>query len=231
MIWFSCRECGKTHGRPETAIGATIFCDCGTGLIVPWESTAAEPPQAAAPENSPALKLEPVTFEAAPPGPAPPSPGRPTSGPPTSGPPSHGPPPLRGRKRARVNRRDPAFCFNHEQGPREASCGDCGESFCGACLVAFDGADLCGPCKNYRVKNLQRAIPASNLSIVSLLVALLSGPITIGLLPTGRVGFPWWTLIAPGAARLGDWPGADRPLGSRERPEYFGAVAGLDESG
>ena len=62
MIWFSCKQCGKTHGRPETAAGATIFCDCGTGLVVPWESTAAEP--AAVPAELAPPPLEPVPFEA-----------------------------------------------------------------------------------------------------------------------------------------------------------------------
>lgn len=179
MIWFTCKNCDKTHGRPESSIGATIFCDCGAGLVVPWESTAPEPPAAAAaPADQPAaLKLEPVTFDAAPP-------ARPE------------PPPLRGRKKGRLSRRDPQMCFNHESVTRQGSCADCCESFCADCLVDFAGASLCGPCKNYRVKHLQQAIPASSLSILSMLIAMLTGPFTIALLPTGRPGFPWWSLIA-----------------------------------
>src|SRR5437588_8008736 len=47
MIWFTCKKCGKTHGRAENSAGSMIFCDCGHGSLVPWESTAPEP--AAAP--------------------------------------------------------------------------------------------------------------------------------------------------------------------------------------
>ena len=64
MIWFACKQCGKTHGRPDSAIGATIFCDCGCGLLVPWESTAAEPSTPVIVADMPlAFKLEPVTFD------------------------------------------------------------------------------------------------------------------------------------------------------------------------
>jgi hypothetical protein len=179
MIWFSCKLCGKTHGRPESAVGATIFCECGTGLLVPWESTAAEPPAAPpAPEAPPALKLEPVQFD--------PVPSKP------------GTPPLRSRKRGRVGRRDPLFCFNHEEVAKQTTCADCGESFCADCLVTFAGDPLCGPCKNYRVKNLQRTVPPSNLSIVSLLTALLTGLVSVLALALGggHSGFPWWSLVA-----------------------------------
>jgi hypothetical protein len=179
MIWFTCKQCGKTHGRPESAVGATIFCQCGSGVIVPWESTAAESADAAAAPEAPALQLAPVTFD--------PEPGKP-------GPPSL--PPMRSRKRGRGQRRDPLYCFNHMDVSKKAVCADCGESFCDACLAAFDGANLCGPCKNYRVKNLQRSMPLSNLAILSMLIALLTGPVTLLLLPMGRSGFPWWLLPA-----------------------------------
>ena len=43
MIWFTCKKCGKTHNRPDTAAGTMIFCACGNGNTVPWESTASEP--------------------------------------------------------------------------------------------------------------------------------------------------------------------------------------------
>src|SRR5262249_16114600 len=43
MIWFSCKQCGKVHGRAENSAGTLVFCDCGQGNTVPWESTAAEP--------------------------------------------------------------------------------------------------------------------------------------------------------------------------------------------
>ena len=176
MIWFSCQQCGKTHSRPESASGATIFCECGTGTIVPWESSAAEPSvPPPLPDVPAALKLEPVTFDAVPSKPGPPS---------------------RARKRARLRRRDPLFCLNHEEVARHGACADCSESFCRGCLVSFDDATLCGPCKNYRVKNLQRALPPSNLAIVSMLLALLSAPVTLAFLPAGHAGFPWLSLLA-----------------------------------
>jgi hypothetical protein len=176
MIWFACPQCGKTHSRPESAAGATIFCGCGAGTMVPWESTVAEPvADAPAADVVPALTLAPVTF-------APPP--RSATGPP------------RARKRGRLAQRDTRFCLNHEDIARQAACADCGESFCDGCLVCLGDAVLCGPCKNYRVKNLQRASRPSNLSIVSMLLALLSAPVALALLPSGRTGFPWWSLLA-----------------------------------
>ena len=53
MIWFACKQCGKVHSRPESAAGAMVFCDCGQGCIVPWESTAPEPEAEAEPEAEP----------------------------------------------------------------------------------------------------------------------------------------------------------------------------------
>jgi hypothetical protein len=43
MIWFTCARCGKRHGRPEEAAGSLVFCECGHGNRVPWESTAPAP--------------------------------------------------------------------------------------------------------------------------------------------------------------------------------------------
>jgi hypothetical protein len=176
MIWFSCKQCGKTHGRPESAVGATIFCECGSGLLVPWESTSAEPPAEPLEPVLPApLPPEPISLEQAP------------------GPEMRSP---RARKRPRLGRRDPRYCFNHEELPRHTICGDCGESFCESCVVVFEGATLCGPCKNYRVKNLQRILPAPGLSVLSALIAFLAAPLSVGLLLARHAGSPWWGLAA-----------------------------------
>lgn len=185
MIWFSCKQCSKVHGRPESSIGATIFCDCGQGIVVPWDSTAAEPPPPPAipvEEMPPPIKLEPVAFDAAPPK----------------------PPPVRARKRPRVGARDPRFCFNHEEVPRQAACVDCGENFCLGCLVSFEGESLCGPCKNYRVRLMQKALPASGLAKLSLALALAVVPLALCLSPLGRPGFPWGAVLSlvPQAAAL-----------------------------
>jgi len=179
MIWFSCKHCGKTHGRPEAAAGATVFCDCGAGLVVPWESTASEPAALPA-ELAVPLHLDPLTFEA-----VPAKPERPL------------PPPLpKARRKLGLGKRDPRYCLNHEETVKHASCADCGESFCAGCLLAFAGTELCGPCKNYRVKSLQRPIPASNFAIVSVLVAIVASPVALCLLPAGHAVLPWWNLAA-----------------------------------
>ena len=43
MIWFSCKQCGKQLRQPETAGGSLVFCMCGQGNRVPWESTVPAP--------------------------------------------------------------------------------------------------------------------------------------------------------------------------------------------
>jgi hypothetical protein len=161
MIWFSCKQCGKVHGRPENSIGTTIFCECGQGLLVPWESTAPEPetpiPVLAKP---PPLKLDPVTFDPVPSRAAPPPLTRPEPSP---------------RRRPRLGPRDPRFCFNHEDLPQQTACADCGEFFCANCLVTFQGKSLCGPCKNFRVRVLLKPSPTSRLALTSALLAFLPG--------------------------------------------------------
>ena len=97
MIWFACPKCSKVLGRPENAAGAMVFCECGHGLTVPWESTAPEPahvPVAAAP---PARRVEPLSFG----GTAQPAPSSPL------------PPPRASRRRARIEV-DSNVCLNHE---------------------------------------------------------------------------------------------------------------------
>jgi hypothetical protein len=175
MIWFSCKQCGKVHGRPETAAGATIFCDCGAGVFVPWESTMPEPSAALEVADVPAAPaLAPITFDA---------------------PPSRRGPTARGRKRGRLTRRDPRFCFNHDQVARHGACADCGESFCADCLATFAGSALCAPCKNVRAKTLLATQGPSKLSILCLVSAFATSSAT-ALLPVGRAGFPWWMLLA-----------------------------------
>jgi hypothetical protein len=44
MIAFACKQCGKRFERPDHLAGTLVFCGCGTGTHVPWESTLpAEP--------------------------------------------------------------------------------------------------------------------------------------------------------------------------------------------
>src|SRR6516164_11433472 len=156
MIWFPCKSCGKTHGRPESSIGSMIFCDCGHGNLVPWESTAAAPEVPATPAT-----------------PAPP----PTSGPIPYPLADEGDlPEVLPRVRRRDGRRqsDPAWCLNHEAVASQATCADCGEAFCGACVVSFQGKTLCGPCKNLRVRSLTRPPRVSGLAVTSTILALFT---------------------------------------------------------
>jgi hypothetical protein len=177
MIWFTCKQCGKVHGRPEAAAGATIFCACGTGLLVPWESTAPPP-------EPPAVPIVALPAESS----LDPAPFAPPTVTPAKTP--------RARKRRLVGPRDPQVCFNHDDIPKKTSCTACAESFCGDCLVVFEGESLCGPCKNYRVKSLQRVPPASSLSIFSATIALLTAPVTLGLVVANHAGLSAWTFMA-----------------------------------
>lgn len=136
-----------------------IFCVCGQGNAVPWESNADEPaPQPV--EVPPAPKLVPVKFEAPPPPPMP--------------------------RPSRTGPRDPNACLNHEERAKSAVCAECGEAFCATCLITLQGTPLCGPCKNQRVRALQKAGPTSSLAVLSLCMALAGGPLAFCLVPMGR---------------------------------------------
>jgi hypothetical protein len=180
MIWFTCKQCGKTHGRAESSIGSMVFCECGQGNLVPWESTIAEPPAplpAPAPSGRSAPVLDPVSFDRD-------KRGR-----------SAG---ARSRRRARYTP-DPNFCLNHETISSQQTCPDCGESFCNDCMVAFQGISLCGPCKNYRARALQQPAQMSTLALVSLLLALVTGPLAICLIAQfGGVFMSALVLVAHG---------------------------------
>lgn len=66
MIWIACKHCGKRQGRADSLIGALVFCECGQGNRVPWQSTIAEAgpgekgpatPVTASPTEAPARRL------------------------------------------------------------------------------------------------------------------------------------------------------------------------------
>lgn len=166
MIWFACKQCGKVHGRSESSVGSMIFCGCGQGLTVPWESTAPEP----APD-APGPVLAPVQFD------APTDEDRPRR--------LIIPPPLPERKPRRTGPRDPNACLNHEDRPKTANCPDCGEGFCSSCLVAFRGQTLCGPCKNLRVRALARPPQVSGWALGSFAAALIALFLAAFLFPPG----------------------------------------------
>lgn len=193
MIWFSCKQCGKVHGRSESSVGTTIFCDCGQGNIVPWESNAKEPEKApeaakpAMPAASPSVpsapRLKPMVFESSGP---PPLPARSPRSEPEPGP-----------RRDRRGPRDPNACLNHDNRVKQNSCADCGEGFCTLCLVTFQGKMLCSPCKNFRVRLMQKPLQLTTLAWLSIVLALALGPLFFCVLPIGRSSWSLlWTLMA-----------------------------------
>jgi hypothetical protein len=189
MIWFACKQCGKQQSRPESAVGATIFCTCGQANIVPWESTIAEPepPALAVPPPLPELRPIPLADE------APPSRAKPPSLPPVmlggqpvipvplhpDDDPARKPQPRR-RSIERL-KPDPHFCLNHEERPSRHKCADCGEAFCDECVVVLRETILCGPCKNFRMRLEQRPPELSGKALFAMFLGLVSTPLAFVL--------------------------------------------------
>jgi hypothetical protein len=158
MIWFACKECGKRHHRPEEAAGTLVFCSCGAGNRVPWESTAPADEGSGEP-------AEPVPVPAATPW------GgseRPTAE-------ADEPAPRRGRAVER-RPRDPAHCLNHPEAAATQTCEECREAFCDGCVVTLQGRTLCGPCKNFRLRARERPATPSAFAIMALVVGIMGGP-------------------------------------------------------
>jgi hypothetical protein len=207
MIHFTCQKCGKTHSRPDGTGGTMIFCDCGQGNTVPWESTAAEPsspPLATGGPKVPDLapiQFDPVTI------PTPPSAAAPKY---DSAYPSAAPPPIdedRPTRRGRSEKRDPDYCFNHQRRPRVEACAECEEGFCADCLVRFHGELLCGPCKNFRARRQELPPVASSIASASLIISLIAGPLMMCLLlaspGNGAMRVLSWLSLLPQVLALG----------------------------
>ena len=185
MIWFNCKKCGKTQGRPESSAGTMIFCACGHGNTVPWESSASEPaapPVAVEVPRGP--MLDPIQFDpvASTGGPAAPPAAKKSSTYPTS----PIPPPIedeeRPYRRGRSEKRDPDYCFNHQRRPRVEACAECEEGFCSDCLVKYQGSLLCAPCKNFRARREELPPSTSSMASASLIISLIAGPLMMCLL-------------------------------------------------
>ena len=208
MIWFTCKKCAKSHGRPDNSAGTMIFCDCGHGITVPWESTA-EPPAAPAVLGPKVPDLAPLQFD---PATVPSTPGH-TPPPKPSTYPAKTPPPVeeeRPYRRGRTEKRDPDFCFNHQRRPKTEVCTDCTEGFCPDCLVKFQGSLLCGPCKNFRTRREELGPVASTMASASLIITLIAGPLMMCLLlsaPTNSMRVLSWVSLLPQllAIGLGVW--------------------------
>jgi hypothetical protein len=175
MIWFSCSQCGKSLSRAESSAGAFIFCACGNGMVVPWESTAEPGPE-------PPRDLPPPI----PTGPAMPSASSGDEEIPVARPAKVAPPyvdlaaPLRGQ-----SHRDAEKCFNHQDRPLLEKCAACGEGFCADCVVHLRGDALCGPCKNFRFRQGAAPSRASIKAIAGLLLSLCLAPALLCLWPIG----------------------------------------------
>lgn len=174
MIWFKCRQCDKTHGRADSAAGTMVFCECGQGNLVPWESTAA-PAEPIADVGVPTL--EPLSFE----------------------PPERPDRPVPGRRASRRQRPDPNFCLNHETTPSQTTCADCGEAFCSDCVVEVEGRTLCGPCKNFLTRSWQQPPGVSGYALVSVVLALVAGLFAPLAMRSDSVTM-WLALLVQGVA-------------------------------
>jgi hypothetical protein len=140
MISFACRQCGRRFDRPDTASGTLVFCVCGVGTTVPFESTL---PPLAADETVPTLVPEPA-------------------------------PRFGGSYGRSPAYRDRTRCLNHPETALAATCAACDETFCGDCVLEIEGAMLCGPCKNFRIRTGQRPPGLSAAALCAPLVSLLT---------------------------------------------------------
>jgi hypothetical protein len=156
MIWFACKQCGKRHRQPADAAGSLIFCECGQANRVPWESTVPAPEKPAGSEGPRPRPQRRRWSEADDEDEDDPSPRRRHSG---------------------TRRHDRSRCLNHEDTASAETCPDCGEAFCPRCVVEFEGLQLCGPCKNYRVRRLQRPPRVPGLAIGALVAGIGSAPL------------------------------------------------------
>lgn len=143
MIQFACRYCGQLLVREDHVAGTVVICTCGGTNHVPLGGDALPEPR---PEPLPAP-------------------------PPATGPlvemlsdvlplePSELPSLPPGDR-----------CLNHPDRPKEQTCEACQEGFCPACVVRFQGQILCGACKNFRLRVLQRPSKVSGLAVASLVI-------------------------------------------------------------
>ena len=182
MIWFTCTKCRKVISRPETSAGAFVFCDCGQGMVVPWESTMSAPAEPEAdPQAPPVPRVVPLPMpmdeEPIPVAKAAPSSAR-----------SDGSD-ARSREWAKPSARDPNACFNHQDRPGQEKCADCAENFCGDCLVKLKGTSLCGPCKNFRLREVNKPSSVSGKAVVGILLAVCCAPLATCLVPFPISGF------------------------------------------
>jgi hypothetical protein len=185
MIWFSCSQCGKALSRPESSAGAFIFCACGQGQVVPWDSTLEAPPGAVpaeAPQEPPPLRPIPVGEEKLP------LPRRPPPVPPRDRDDRRDESDDRPRIAVGPTVRNRDKCLNHQDRPVQEKCADCNEGFCPDCLLHFQGRTLCGPCKNYRLRTTERPGTFSNKAWIAAALAMGTAVCVSCVWPFGATG-------------------------------------------
>jgi hypothetical protein len=73
-------------------------------------------------------------------------------------------------------------CLNHPQASTDKVCGQCGQPFCGDCLVDIQGRSLCATCKTLSLRDMQRKVGVQNKLahdsfVYSLVGLVLCGPV------------------------------------------------------
>jgi hypothetical protein len=180
MIAFTCKQCRRRHSRPDSQAGTLVFCECGQGNRVPWPDAASAVPDAL---PVPAAPLPAAPLPAAP---VPTAPARPRPVPAAAAPSRSVPvgprraDALPARKPARPFRKVRAdSCLNHDEAAPAGLCAACKLPFCALCVVSLAGQTLCGPCKNFHIAALGRAARVLPQAVLCLVVALVSGPVTL----------------------------------------------------
>ena len=171
MIWFACRQCDTRQGRPDEEAGTLIFCNCGASNRVPWESSveapasqpvgwveSSEPTEAQGVDTPRSGSDQPIPFADD----APPSRSQAGAW-------------ERERNRVTIRERNPAYCLNHQDLVKQQACVDCQQGFCDDCVVLFQGKVLCGPCKNFRIRQMHQPAQLSLMALFSPILALAGG--------------------------------------------------------
>lgn len=149
MIEFVCKKCGLAHQRPPEEAGTFFRCQCGQDNRVPWGAVKSVGPVDLEPAEEAGLVAR-VVDE-----------GEVVEAAPVDAAPGG------------------EVCFQHEQAAATRTCADCGVGFCEACLVKLQGETLCGPCKNLRLRRLQRPPRLSMPAVLSTVFALAAAPVSL----------------------------------------------------
>jgi hypothetical protein len=57
-------------------------------------------------------------------------------------------------------------CLNHPEVPTAQACANCGRPFCPSCLVDFADQPHCGPCRDYRLAQMQHTAPQAPPTLI-----------------------------------------------------------------